>query len=68
LAKAYFSRNYIKDEKLIKKFNAILLINTLRLGNIDDLRAMMKDIHLKIDFVYALKRILRKLYNRQGSA
>jgi len=68
LAKAYFSKNYIKDEKLIRKANAILLINTLRYGNRNDLRSIMKDIDSKIDFVYASKRILRKLHNRQRSA
>jgi len=68
LAKAYFSKNYVKDEKLIKKVNTILLINTLRYGNKNDLKSIMKDIDSKIDFVYALKRILRKLRNRQRSA
>lgn len=62
LAETYFVKNYIKDEKLVEKFNAILLINTLRWGNKHDL-----NIDSKIDFVYASKRILRKLHNRQRS-
>jgi len=61
-AKAYFVRNYIKDEKLIKKFNAILLLNTLRYGNKNDLKSIIKYIiDLKIDIVYALKRVIRRL-------
>ena len=61
LAKAYFVRSYIKDEKLVKKFNTVLLLNTLRYGNGNDFVSIIKDINLKIDIAYALKRIIRKL-------
>jgi glycosyltransferase involved in cell wall biosynthesis len=67
LANAYFVKNYLKDGELVKKFNAILLLNTLRYGNKNDLKSIIKDIDLKIDIVYALKRIVKKLYRDLGS-
>jgi len=67
LANAYFVKNYLKDGELVKKFNAILLFDTLRYGNKGDLKSIIKDIDLKIDIVYALKRIVKKLYRNLGS-
>jgi len=62
LAKAYFVKNYLKDEKLVKKFNAISLINTLRYGNKNDLKSIKKDTDSKIDIFYALKWVIKKLF------
>jgi len=62
LAKEYFVENYLLEKGLIKKFNAILLFNTLRYGSGNDFSSIIKDIGLEIDLVYALRRVIRKLF------
>ena len=53
--------NYVEDEKLVKKFNAILLLKILRYGDKNYFKSIIKDIDLKINIVYALKWIVKKL-------
>jgi len=61
LAKAYFVTNYIKDKNLYRKFNTIFLISILRKINKNSFNYVVKNMDLRIDFGFLLKKIIKKV-------